>query len=47
MNQFCEKVDDSTNVPKAISVQDFWSFLKRKVYAKSWITKNIENERVT
>ena len=39
---FVVKEGNATNVPETRSIEDFWSVLKGKVYAKACRTKNVE-----
>jgi uncharacterized lipoprotein YddW (UPF0748 family) len=37
---FVEKEDNPANCPEARSIEDFWSLLKGRVYARGWRAKN-------
>jgi len=39
---FVEKKDNPANVPEIRPIEDFWSLLKKDVYAKGWKAKNTD-----
>ena len=39
---FVAKKDNSANVPEACPIEDFWAFLKRRVYKNGWSAKNLD-----
>ena len=38
---YVPKVKNPPNVPEARPIEDYWSFLKRTVYASNWQAKSI------
>jgi len=39
---FGQKFDNPANVPEARSIEDFWSYPKKKVYKKNWGAQNLD-----
>ena len=42
---FVQKIDNPANVPKVRSIENFWAFLKQKVYEGSWEARTITQLR--
>lgn len=43
--KFVEKKDNPPNLPECRPIEDFWSFLKGKVYEKNWQAKDLDQLR--